>query len=110
MFTSDTRGKSSNNRVEFIALWTILKSTSTKGIKKIQILGVSKLVVDWANRNITVSYVRLHSTLSEIRQFLSSLEWYSITHIMIFFTGIYIYFKFVQYNFLLARMSDLTNL
>jgi ribonuclease HI len=46
MFIRYASGLGSNNRVEFIALWTLLEMEKTKDVRKLQVLGDSKLVID----------------------------------------------------------------
>jgi ribonuclease HI len=39
-------GPSTKNREELYAMWLLLKTTADKGIKKLQVFGDSKLMVD----------------------------------------------------------------
>jgi ribonuclease HI len=38
---------------ELIALWTLLETTKKKDIRKLQVMGDSKLVIDWAKGKIS---------------------------------------------------------
>jgi ribonuclease HI len=67
-------GRGTNTRAEFIALWSLLEIAIKKGIKKLQIFGNSKLVIDWVNKNAMVSDIRLRSLLQDILHSLNSLE------------------------------------
>ena len=42
-------GEGTNNRAETYALWIILKAAVEKGIRTLQALGDSKLLIDWEN-------------------------------------------------------------
>jgi ribonuclease HI len=76
---SPSRG--TNTRAEFIGLWTLLEFINKKGIKKVQIFGDSKLVVDWVNRKVSMDDIRLNFLLQDIQQDLNAMEWYSCNHI-----------------------------
>jgi hypothetical protein len=41
-------GGGTNNRVELKTLWTLLETTKQKDVWKLQVLGDSKLVIEWA--------------------------------------------------------------
>jgi ribonuclease HI len=42
-------GQGTNNRVEFYALWILLKVAGEKNVSRLQVLGDSKLLMDWEN-------------------------------------------------------------
>lgn len=73
--------RGTNNRAEFIAFLTLLEITSSKDLKKLQIMGDSKLVIDWANQKATVSDVSLEPLLRDIKLPMQSFEWLSFSHI-----------------------------
>jgi len=75
-------GSSTNNRVEFISLWTLLEATIKKDVKKMQVLGDSKLVIEWAKQKIKVQDIRLESLLKDIKFPFRSFEWISFSHIL----------------------------
>jgi hypothetical protein len=47
-------GGGTNNRVELIALWTLLETTKQKDIRKLHVLGDSKLAIDWAQGKLSI--------------------------------------------------------
>ena len=49
MFVKYSMGQATNNTVELAALWEALKVALNNQIQDIQILGDSKVVVDWVN-------------------------------------------------------------
>lgn len=46
IFIRYTSGSGSNNRAEFIGLWTLLETAKKKDIRKLQVMSDSKLVID----------------------------------------------------------------
>jgi ribonuclease HI len=48
-------GKRTNNRAEFYALWILMKIAADKCTGKLQVLGDSKLLMDWANNKCRIS-------------------------------------------------------
>lgn len=46
-------GGGSNNKAELIALWTLLEAGKQKDVRKLHVLGDSKLVIDWAKGKIS---------------------------------------------------------
>jgi hypothetical protein len=48
----------------------------------LQMMGDSKLVVDWVNRKVLVTDIRLSMLLQNIQLSLASLDWYSCNHIL----------------------------
>ena len=38
-----------NSRAKFYALWILMKTAVEKGVSKMQVLGDSKILMDWAN-------------------------------------------------------------
>jgi ribonuclease HI len=75
-------GQGSNNRAEFIALWTLLETTKEKNVSKLQVMGDSKLVIDWANGKIFVQDIRTQNILRDIKLACHSFEWISFLHIL----------------------------
>lgn len=71
-----------NNKVEFIALWTLLEATIKKDVKILQVMGDSKLVIDWARQKATMSNVRPAPLLRDIKLAYQSFEWLSFGHIL----------------------------
>lgn len=48
------RGQCSNNKVELVALWVVLKVVLSLGIAKLQLFGDSQIVIGWENHNIKI--------------------------------------------------------
>ena len=71
--------RGTNGRAEFIALRTLLEIASIKDVKKLQIMGDSKLVIDWARKKATISDVRLEPLLRDIKHSMKSFEWFPST-------------------------------
>lgn len=74
-------GSGTNNKVELATLWTLLE-TAIKDIRKLQILGDSKLVIDWAQGKIDIQNTSLATVMREIRLTFQSFEWLSFHHIL----------------------------
>ena len=55
-----------NNRSDTYALWMLLKAAVEKGIKTLQVLGDSKLLIDWENGRIQISNLNLNLILELI--------------------------------------------
>jgi ribonuclease HI len=75
-------GGGTNNRAELIALWTLLETTKQKDIWKLQVLGDSKLVIEWAQGKISIQNNNLTSVMREIQLAFQSFEWLSFQHIL----------------------------
>jgi ribonuclease HI len=75
-------GIGTNNRAEFIALWTLLETAIKKDVKKLQIMGHSKLVIDWARQKISAQDVKLAPLLRDIKLSFQSFEWLYFSHIL----------------------------
>jgi ribonuclease HI len=58
----------SNNRVELFAFWISLKFALEKDIRSLQVLGDSKLVVDWFNGKCQINNLVLSPLLDKIRE------------------------------------------
>jgi hypothetical protein len=69
-----TPGRGMNNRVEFIALQTLLETASSKGLKKLPIMGDSKLVIDWVSKKVPVSDVRMEPLLRDTKLFMQTFK------------------------------------
>lgn len=69
------------NKVEFVALWVLLTCAAEKEVRRVQVLGDSKLVIDWVNRKIAVENLRLNHLLEAIRTEIDAFEWISFIHI-----------------------------
>jgi ribonuclease HI len=75
-------GQGSNNRAELIALWTLLETTKQKDIKKLQVMGDSKLAIDWAQGKLEIQNVNLSNILRDIKLDFPSFEWISFHHVL----------------------------
>jgi len=74
-------GRGSNTKVEFVALWVLLTSDSHKGFKRFQVMGYSKLVIDWDNKKNIVEIVHLNHLLEVVRKEIQMFKWTSFTHV-----------------------------
>jgi ribonuclease HI len=74
-------GRGSNNQVEFITLKTLLSVAQEKGVKKFQIMGDSKLVVDWACKKEKMENVGQGFLLRDLEFQIRSFDWLSFHHI-----------------------------
>jgi ribonuclease HI len=59
-------GIGSNNISKFIAIITLLAITLEKGVTKLEVMGDSKLVIDWALHKFKVENVCLGPLLQDI--------------------------------------------
>jgi ribonuclease HI len=59
-------GIGSNNISEFIAIITLLAITLEKGVTKLEVMGDSKLVIDWTLHKFKVENVCLGPLLQDI--------------------------------------------
>ena len=55
-----------NNRAETYALWMLLKAAVEKGIRTLQAVGDSKLLIDWENGHSQISKLNLNPILELI--------------------------------------------
>jgi ribonuclease HI len=56
-----------NNRVELVALWTLLEVEKEKNVIKLQAFGDSKMTIDWANGKISIQNPKLTNIMREIK-------------------------------------------
>lgn len=75
-------GGGSNNKAELIALWTLLETAKQKDVRKLQVLGDSKLVIDWAKWKISIQNINLANIMRDIRLSFQSFDWLSFQHIL----------------------------
>ena len=59
-------GEGTNNRADTYALWMLLKAAVEKGIRTLQVLGDSKLLIDWENGHSQISNLNLNPILELI--------------------------------------------
>ena len=59
-------GEGTNNRTDTYALWMLLKAAVEKGIKTLQAIGDSKLLIDWENGHSQISKLNLNPILELI--------------------------------------------
>ena len=59
-------GEGTNNRADTYALWMLLKAAVEKGIRTLQVLGDSKLLIDWENGRSQISNLNLNPILELI--------------------------------------------
>ena len=70
-----------NNTIELFALWILMKIVVDKEVCQLQILGYSKLVVDWFKGEVNINIISLSHLLRKIMELESSLELVTIEHI-----------------------------
>jgi ribonuclease HI len=56
-----------NNKEEFVVLWSLLEATKEKDVKKLHILGDSKLVIDWAREKNNFQNIQLDLIMRDIK-------------------------------------------
>ena len=56
--TKYAAGRGTNTKAKFVALWVLLNNATQKGVKGLQAMGASKLVIDWANGKNKVVVIR----------------------------------------------------
>jgi ribonuclease HI len=81
-FIKYSPGNGSNNRVEFISLWTLLEMEKTKDVRKLQVLGDSKLVIDWARQKNEVQDIGLATIMRDIKLAFQYFEWLKFQHVL----------------------------
>lgn len=62
-------GKSSNNKVELLVLKLVLGITIEKGIRKVQIMQDSLLVIEWMKRIINMENINLRIIFEGVQNF-----------------------------------------
>jgi len=72
----------SNNKAKLVALCNLLKKTKQKDIRKLQVMGDSKLVIDWAKGKFFIQNITLANILRDIRLSFQSFDWLSFQHIL----------------------------
>jgi len=74
-------GLGTNAKDKFISLWTLIYLADYKKIKKLQIMGDSKLIIVWVERKVIIQAPCLEHIFMHINNELGRLESYSIKHI-----------------------------
>jgi len=74
-------GKDTITRDEFTSLWILLYTSFHLGVKRIQVLSDSKLVVDWANQIVEVNVPNINYIIQEITLEMENFEKTSYMHI-----------------------------
>lgn len=64
------------------ALWTQLEADKTLDIKKLQVLGDSKLVINWAHGKANLQNISLEPIMKDIKLAFQSFKWLSLHHIL----------------------------
>jgi hypothetical protein len=67
---------------ELIAMWTLLEMTKKKEIKKLQVLGDSKLAINWAQGKLEIQNVNMENILRDIKLAFPSFEWLCFHHVL----------------------------
>ena len=56
-----------NNRAELYALWILLKVTQDQHVKNLQVLGDSKMLIEWENGRNQITNLELMLIMDEVR-------------------------------------------
>jgi ribonuclease HI len=75
-------GAGSNNRVEYIALWTVVEVAKKKDVTKLRVMGDSKLVIDWEKGKNSTQDICLSPITRYIKLDFQSFKWLSFHHIL----------------------------
>jgi hypothetical protein len=59
-----------------------LETAIKKDVKKLHVMGYSKLVIDWAHQKNSARDVRLTPLMRDIKLSFQSFEWLSFNHIL----------------------------
>jgi ribonuclease HI len=76
-----TLGTRTNNWAEFFALWMLTKLSAEQGVDQIQIMGDSKLVIDWINSKSNMQNMYLSSNMERIKELKGNLFKISFHHV-----------------------------
>lgn len=60
---------------------SLLHFANMKCISKMQVLGDSKIVIDWANKKVTIENIKLGHILQEIQRTLQAFQWTVFMHV-----------------------------
>jgi ribonuclease HI len=74
-------GLSTNNRAELYALWILLKSALEQKVKRIQILGDSKRVLDWENGKSNITNLLSRPIMDRIQVLKGDFDGVSFIHV-----------------------------
>jgi len=66
IFIRYASGSGTNNKVELTALWTLMETAKKKDLRKLQVLGDLKLVIDWAQGKIDIQNTSLAPVMGDI--------------------------------------------
>jgi ribonuclease HI len=81
LFIRYAPGHGSNKKFEFISLWTLLETKKSKDVRKLQVMGDSKLVIDWVRQKNEVQDLTLATLMRDIRLDSYYFEWLDFHHI-----------------------------
>jgi ribonuclease HI len=76
-----TLGGGTNTKVEPSVLWALLAYATSLNLRKNQIFGDSKAVVDRVNGKNHMQVLRARNLMVQIQTLFSTFEWYSVSHI-----------------------------
>jgi ribonuclease HI len=68
-------------KFEGATLWALFHVTNFYNIKKLQVFGDSRMVIDWINGKLEVASPHLEAIIDEIKNEKSKLEWFEEKHI-----------------------------
>jgi len=70
-----------------VSLWTLLEAIIKQDVRKLQVMGDSKLVIEWAKHKANVHDVRLNPLLRDIKLSYQSFECLYFNHILLELNG-----------------------
>lgn len=74
-------GKGTNTKSELLALWGLLYFASMKKIKDLQVLGDSKVIIDWALDKHNIHILELDPWLVRVKSLVSQFRELKFLHI-----------------------------
>jgi len=74
-------GFATNNRAKFYALWILLKTVANKSTNQLQVLGDSKLFMDWAKSKCQITNLALETIINRVLEAKTHFEFIAFTHI-----------------------------
>jgi hypothetical protein len=92
-------------------LWSLLEDAKVKDVKKLQVLGDFKLVIDWAHQKNKFQNIWLTLIMRDIKLAYQSFEWIYFSHILrdhnakdnelskealSLLVGAFVYYKFID--------------
>lgn len=74
-------GNGTNTKVELFSLWVLLWFAQKRGIFSMQIVGNSKVIIDWATWNSNLQVILIEQWDDRVKYLINSFSQISFTHI-----------------------------